>query len=542
MTTVRISDDALALACGADSVAAAFEAAGWSVERVSSWGMHWLEPLVEVNGIGWGPVTSGRVGEITAGAADDICVGPIAAHPWIMSQQRLTFARAGRTRPLSLEDYAATGGWAGLTRARSLDPAAVVEELVASGLRGRGGAGFPAGIKWRTVADAPGNEKFIVCNADEGDSGTFADRMLMEGDPFQLLEGMAIAAHAVGAGQGYIYVRSEYRHAIAKLNAAVALAAEHLAPFSIEVRVGAGAYVCGEETSLLNSIEGKRGEVRAKPPLPALEGLFGKPTVVNNVLTLAAVPHILSPGGAELYAKLGIERSKGTMPIQLAGNIRHGGLYETAFGISLDELVNEIGGGTVSGRPVKAVQVGGPLGAYIHPSQFHLPFDYEAYAGADALIGHGGITVFDDSADMGKMARFAMEFCAAESCGKCTPCRIGSTRGVELIDRIRSGGKVMADAVEALPQMHNARKAGRSREEDLQLLEDLCETMQFGSLCALGGFTPYPVRSALKHWPEDFLPSPSGEGAIGGARLQSRVGHVASTTPTPTPPLKGRSS
>ncbi|WP_374527144.1 NADH-ubiquinone oxidoreductase-F iron-sulfur binding region domain-containing protein [Novosphingobium sp.] len=503
MTVVRISDDALALACGADPVAAAFAAAGCTVERTSSWGMHWLEPLVEIDGQGFGPATVADVAAILAGTSPK-AIGPIAQHPFIASQQRLTFARAGLTRPLSLEDYHATGGWAGLTRARGMAPAKVVEEVLSSGLRGRGGAGFPAGIKWRTVADAVAARKFVVCNADEGDSGTFADRMLIEGDPFQLIEGMAIAAHAVGAGRGYIYVRSEYPHAIAKLNAAIALAAEHIAPFVLEVRVGAGAYVCGEETSLLNSIEGKRGEVRAKPPLPALKGLFGCPTVVNNVLTLAAIPHILTEGGASLYDSLGIDRSKGTMPIQLAGNIRHGGLYETAFGISLDALVNQIGGGTASGRPVKAVQVGGPLGAYIPPSQFHLPFDYEAYAGADALIGHGGITVFDDTADMGAMARFAFEFCAAESCGKCTPCRIGSTRGVELIDRIRAGGKAGADAVEALPQMHNARKAGRSREEDLQLLEDLAETMKFGSLCALGGFTPYPVMSALKHWPEDF--------------------------------------
>ncbi|MFM5948231.1 MAG: NADH-ubiquinone oxidoreductase-F iron-sulfur binding region domain-containing protein [Novosphingobium sp.] len=503
MTTVRISDDALALAMGADQLADAFAQAGCTVERTSSWGMHWLEPLVEVGGQGFGPATKADVAAILEGTSAK-AIGVIADHPFIKDQQRLTFARAGKTRPLSLEDYAATGGWAGLTRARSMDQADVVAEVIESGLRGRGGAGFPAGIKWRTVMEAAGAEKYIVCNADEGDSGTFADRMLMEGDPFQLIEGMAIAAYAVGAGQGYIYVRSEYPHAIAKLQSAIALAHPHIAPFQLEVRVGAGAYVCGEETSLLNSIEGKRGEVRAKPPLPALEGLFGKPTVVNNVLTLAAIPHILTAGGASLYSRLGIERSKGTMPLQLAGNIKQGGLYETAFGISLDEIVNEIGGGTASGRPVKAVQVGGPLGAYIPPSQFHLPFDYEAYAGADALIGHGGITVFDDSADMGAMARFAFQFCAAESCGKCTPCRIGSTRGVELIDRIRKGGKIAADAVEALPQMHNARKAGRSREEELQLLEDLCETMQFGSLCALGGFTPYPVRSALKHWPEDF--------------------------------------
>lgn len=503
MTVVRIADDALALACGADSVAAAFAEAGATVERVSSWGMHWLEPLVDIDGHGFGPATPGDVAAILDGTSGK-AIGPIADHPFIAAQQRLTFARAGRTRPLSLADYAATGGWTALTRARGMTPGAVVAEVLASGLRGRGGAGFPAGIKWQTVATAPGPVKYVVCNADEGDSGTFADRMLMEGDPFQLIEGMAIAAHAVGAQAGYIYVRSEYPHAIAKLVAAIALAAEHIAPFALDVRVGAGAYVCGEETALLNSIEGKRGEVRAKPPLPALEGLFGCPTVVNNVLTLAAIPHILTPGGASLYDSLGVERSKGTMPIQLAGNVRHGGLYETAFGITLDALVNGIGGGTATGRPVKAVQVGGPLGAYLHPSQFHLPFDYEAYTTAGALIGHGGITVFDDSADMGKMARFAFQFCAAESCGKCTPCRIGSTRGVELVDRIRAGGKAAADAVEALPQMHNARKAGRSRAEDLQLLEDLCETMQGASLCALGGFTPYPVLSALRHWPEDF--------------------------------------
>ncbi len=503
MTRVRISDDAIARACGADELASAFEAAGCTVDRVSSYGMHWLEPLVEIEGIGFGPADTSDVSDILAGASAK-SIGRISDHPFLARQERLTFARAGRTRPLSLDDYTATGGWTGLSRARSLSPSQVVAEVTASGLRGRGGAGFPAGIKWKTVLEASGDAKFIVCNADEGDSGTFADRMIMEGDPFQLIEGMAIAGHATGAGQGFIYVRSEYPDAISKLNRAVALSAEIVSPFILEVRVGAGAYVCGEETSLLNSLEGKRGEVRAKPPLPALEGLFGCPTVVNNVLTLAAVPHILSEGGANYYAQLGIDRSKGTMPIQLAGNIKNGGLFETAFGITLNELVYDIGGGTASGRPVKAVQVGGPLGAYIHPDQFDLPFDYEAYTVADALIGHGGITVFDDTADMGAMARFAFEFCAAESCGKCTPCRIGSTRGVELIDRIRMGGKDSADTVERLPQMHNAHKSGRARADELALLEDLCETMQFGSLCALGGFTPYPVRSALKHWPEDF--------------------------------------
>ena len=478
---VRISDDAVALACGADAVAAAFVAAGATVERVSSWGMHWLEPLVDIDGIGYGPVTPDQVASILAGDAQSI--GCIQDHPFIAKQTRLTFARAGKTRPTSLDDYYASNGWLGLAKARQIGPEATVEMVLASGLRGRGGAGFPCGIKWKTVAGAAAEQKYIVCNADEGDSATFADRMVMEGDPFMLIEGMAIAGFAVGASKAYVYIRSEYPHAIAKMEAAIKLSAHLVAPFVVEVRVGAGSYVCGEETSLLNSLEGKRGEVRAKPPLPALEGLFGKPTVVNNVLTLAAVPWILTHGG-DAYAAFGMGRSKGTMPVQLAGNIHHGGLFEVAFGITLGELVNDIGGGTASGRPVRCVQVGGPLGAYIPPSQFDLPFDYEAFAAADALIGHAGITVFDDTVDMAQMARFAMEFCAVESCGKCTPCRLGSTRGVETIDQII---------------------AGKNVEANLALIADLSETMKFGSLCALGGFTPYPVMSAITHFPEDFV-------------------------------------
>ena len=478
---VRISDDAVALACGADTVAAAFTKAGAEVERVSSWGMHWLEPLVEIEGVGYGPVTLDDVPAILARLAESI--GPIEDHPFIARQTRLTFARGGKTRPLSLEDYAATGGWQGLAKALEIGPAAIVETVLQSGLRGRGGAGFPAGIKWKTVADAEGARKYIVCNADEGDSGTFADRMVMEGDPFMLIEGMAIAGLAVGADKGFVYIRSEYPHAIAKMDAAISLCAHLVAPFDVELRVGAGAYVCGEETSLLNSLEGKRGEVRAKPPLPAHKGLFGCPTVINNVLTLAAVPWVLA-NGAQAYAAFGMGRSKGTMPIQLAGNIRHGGLFETAFGITLGELVNDIGGGTASGRPVRAVQVGGPLGAYHPPSQFDLPFDYEAFTAADGLIGHGGIVVFDDNVDMAKQARFALKFCAIESCGKCTPCRLGSTRGVETLDRIIAGENV---------------------EANLALIADLSETMKFGSLCALGGFTPYPVMSAITHFPEDFV-------------------------------------
>jgi formate dehydrogenase iron-sulfur subunit len=478
--TVRISNDAVALACGANAVAAAFAAAGVEVERVSSWGMHWMEPLVDIDGVGYGQVSADQVPSILKGEAKSI--GQIEDHPFIAKQNRLTFARAGKTRPTSLDDYYASGGWLGLGQARAIGAEATIETIMASGLRGRGGAGFPAGIKWQTVANATADQKYIVCNADEGDSGTFADRMVMEGDPFMLIEGMAIAGFAVGASKAYIYIRSEYPHAIAKMEAAIRLSAHLIAPFVVEVRVGAGAYICGEETSLLNSLEGKRGEVRAKPPLPALEGLFGKPTVVNNVLTLAAVPWILAHGG-EAYAAYGMGRSKGTMPVQLAGNVKHGGLFEVAFGITLGELVNDIGGGTASGRPVRCVQVGGPLGAYIAPAQFDLPFDYEAFAAADALIGHAGITVFDDSVDMAQMARFAMEFCAIESCGKCTPCRLGSTRGVETIDQII---------------------AGKNVDANLALLADLAETMKFGSLCAMGGFTPYPVMSAIKLFPEDF--------------------------------------
>ena len=477
---VRISDDAVAIACGADAVAAAFLAAGVAVERVSSWGMQWLEPLVDIDGVGYGPVSVDQVPDIINGTAPSL--GRIEDHPFIAKQSRLTFARAGKTRPLSLDDYYASEGWLGLAKAREMGAQATIDTVMTSGLRGRGGAGFPAGIKWQTVARADADQKYIVCNADEGDSATFADRMVMEGDPFMLIEGMAIAGYAVGASKGYVYIRSEYPHAIAKMEAAIKLSAHLVAPFIVEVRVGAGAYVCGEETSLLNSLEGKRGEVRAKPPLPALEGLFGKPTIVNNVLTLAAVPWILTHGG-DAYAAYGAGRSKGTMPIQIAGNVKHGGLYEVAFGITLGELVNDIGGGTASGRPVRCVQVGGPLGAYIPPAQFHLPLDYEAFAAADALVGHAGITVFDDTVDMAQMARFAMEFCAVESCGKCTPCRLGSTRGVETLDQII---------------------AGKNVEENLALIADLSETMKFGSLCALGGFTPYPVMSAIKHFPEDF--------------------------------------
>jgi len=507
---VFIPRDAAALAVGADEVASAFAAAakrdGLSLDivRTGSRGLYWLEPMVEVETpagrIAFGPLTPGDaegvLDAMRTDSAHPLRLGLPEEIPWLKRQTRLTFARCGVVDPRSVADYRRHGGYAGLARALNLGPDAIIEEVVQSGLRGRGGAGFPTGIKWRTVAEAQAAQKYIVCNADEGDSGTFADRMIMEGDPLVLIEGMTIAAIATGATKGYVYIRSEYPHAVAAMEAACAAARRDGAlgrgiagsayDFDIEVRVGAGAYVCGEETSLLESIEGKRGTVRAKPPLPAHKGLFGQPTVINNVLSFASVPVILDKG-ADIYRDFGMGRSRGTMPIQLAGNVKHGGLFETAFGITLGELVDEIGGGTASGRPVRAVQVGGPLGAYFPRALFDTPFDYEAFAARDGLIGHGGIVVFDDTVDMAKQARFAMEFCAIESCGKCTPCRIGSTRGVETIDRIIRG---------------------EDRGANLALVEDLCNTMKFGSLCALGGFTPYPVLSALTHFPEDFGAAP----------------------------------
>ncbi len=500
--TIFIPRDAGAVAVGADEVAAAFENIGTDIEivRTGSRGMYWLEPMVEVatnaGRVAFGPVTEADVpsllGAMTSGGDHKLRLGIADDLPWLKKQTRLTFMRCGVIDPRSIEDYRAHDGYQGLARALTLTSAEIIADVTTSGLRGRGGAGFPTGIKWKTVADTSAYRKFIVCNADEGDSGTFADRMIMEGDPFVVIEGMTIAGIAVDATKGYIYIRSEYPHAIIAMNAAIDTArrANFLGSnicgseyaFDMEVRVGAGAYVCGEETSLLESLEGRRGIVRAKPPLPAHKGLFGKPTVINNVLSLAAIPFILA-GGAQKYADCGMGRSRGTMPIQIAGNVKHGGLFEVAFGITLGEIVDEIAGGTFSGRPVRAVQIGGPLGAYFPRELFDTPFDYEAFAKRDGLIGHGGIVVFDDTVDMSKQARFAMEFCAVESCGKCTPCRIGSTRGVETIDKIRRGERVV---------------------ENTAVLTDLCNTMKFGSLCALGGFTPYPVMSALKYFPDDF--------------------------------------
>ncbi|MCX5126309.1 NADH-quinone oxidoreductase subunit NuoF [Streptomyces sp. NBC_00347] len=505
---VYVPRDSAARSVGADAVADALQhtadqgGIGIELVRNGSRGMLWLEPLVEVvtprGRVGYGPVTPADVPGLLAagmldGAAHPLRLGIVDELPWLARQTRVTFARIGVTDPLSTADYLEHGGLVGLRAALEREPADVVAEVTDSGLRGRGGAGFPAGIKWKTVLGCADELKFVCCNADEGDSGTFADRMVMEGDPFMLIEGMTIAAHAVGATEGYLYIRSEYPEAVATMRAAIGIAREQgwlgkavlgsALDFDLHVRVGAGAYICGEETSMLESLEGKRGTVRPKPPIPAIEGLFGRPTVVNNVLTLATVPVVLAAGAAA-YQALGVERSRGTQVFQLGGNIAHGGIVETAFGVTLRELVEDYGGGTYSGRPVRTVQVGGPLGAYLPTSMFDLPMDYEAFAAAGAMVGHGGLVVFDDRVDMAAQARFAMEFCAEESCGKCTPCRVGSVRGVEVIDKII---------------------AGEHRDENLALLDDLCDLMTEGSLCAMGGLTPLPVRSALTHFPDDFL-------------------------------------
>ncbi|SIT16760.1 formate dehydrogenase beta subunit [Paracoccus saliphilus] len=495
---IYVPMDSAAKALGADEVADAI-AAEARARGIEAWiirngtrGMIWLEPLVEIDQgqgrIGYGPVTPEDVPALLDGKLDSL--GPVEEIPFFARQTRLTFARCGVIDPLDLDDYRAHGGLAGLRRAAAMPQPDIITEVTESGLRGRGGAGFPTGIKWKTVMEADAPQKYIVCNADEGDSGTFADRMIMEGDPFTLIEGMAIAGLGVGATKGYVYLRSEYPDAIRVMNEAVRIARQNGVlgldvlgsgkAFDMEIRTGAGAYVCGEETSLLNSLEGKRGVVRAKPPLPALEGFLGRPTVVNNVISLATVPVIFEKG-AQNYADLGIGRSRGTVTLQIAGNVRYGGLFETAFGVTLGEIVNEIGGGTASGRPVKAVQVGGPLGAYMPADKFDTPTGYEEFDQNGGLIGHAGLVVFDDSADMLRLARFAMEFCAVESCGKCTPCRIGAVRGVETLDRIAEGDMAATE-----------------------LLTDLCETMKDGSLCALGGFTPLPVMSALTHFPDDF--------------------------------------
>ena len=418
--------------------------------------------------------------------------GPVGPAP---KEHQAVYTTLHFDKPWSYENYLKTGGYSALRKVleEKIPPAEVIEMVKQSGLRGRGGAGFPTGLKWSFMPKDSGMQKYILCNSDESEPGTCKDRDILRYNPHAVIEGMAIACYATGASVGYNYLRGEFHHEpFEHIEEALAEAYKHgwlgknILGSGVDIDIynalGAGAYICGEETSMLESLEGKRGVVRAKPPLPAISGLFGQPTVINNVMSLASVPVILARGAA-FYRDYGMGRSRGTLPFQLAGNLRQTGLVEKAFGVTLRELLEDYGGGSSTGRPLRTVQVGGPLGAYVPAAQFDVPLDYEQYAAMGAMVGHGGIVAFDDSVDMARMARHAMAFCVEESCGKCTPCRIGSVRGVEVIDRII---------------------AGEERGRNIALLNSLCDTMLAGSLCAMGGMTPYPVQSALKHFPEDF--------------------------------------
>ena len=502
---LHISDDSFARALGSDNVEFAFKTHGVNPRRTGSLGLAWLEPVVQLINNDrqivseYTNVTVKDVPQIVAhlqtmqhpgngnqqggGSHESIT----NTHPFLTQQHRLVFDRAGVRPPLELPSFKLLEDLLGR------DPNQIIAGIETSGLRGRGGAGFPAFIKWCTVADTPSDQKYIVCNADEGDSGTFSDRMLMEGDPFKLIEGMIISGYATGATQGFIYLRSEYPVAKEYLDQAIDAAyAEGLLgksvlnsefSFDIDMLIGAGAYICGEETSLLESLEGKRGQIKVKPPVPAIAGLFEKPTLVHNVISLASVPGIfeISP---EEYAQLGVGKSTGTMPFQLSGNIKQGGLIELPFGPTVNELIYNYGNGTLSDRPVRTVQIGGPLGAYLSESEFDTPLTYEAMADIGAGIGHGGLVVFDDTVDMKEQAEYAFEFCEIESCGKCTPCRIGSVRGKEALQQFNS------NTVDA---------------RTLVVIEELCEVMEKASLCQMGGMTPIPVRSAIQKFPEDFI-------------------------------------
>jgi len=489
MTRFYLSNDTSARAAGADRVAEAWEGRpGLELVRTSSRGAFFLEPLVErdtpAGRLAWPNAKPDDLPNILSGAGGV----PVAQIPFLSCQTRLTFANFGVTRPLSLEDYRTHGGGQGLARACSLSPEAIIDELKLSQLRGRGGAAFPVWNKWRVAQQTPADRKYVVANADEGDAGTYCDRMIMEGEPFRLIEGLLICARAIGAEHGYIYCRKEYPAAATVLRAAIAQAEqsgmlESLGrPVHLEVLVGAGSYVVGEETALLESLEGRRGVVQARPPYPAVSGLYGHPTIVSNVLTFATVSNILAQGGAR-YAALGTERSRGTVVLQIGGRVKQPGLVEMPFGATLEEVLEQFGGGMAPGARFKAVQVGGPLGSLFPASRLGIRICYDAFAEAGAILGHGGIVVYDDETDMVELARHFMAFTAEESCGKCTPCRIGSMRGREILERVQ---------------------AGQGRPDDLALLADLGETMQQASLCAFGGRAPYPVLTAIEHFPEEF--------------------------------------
>jgi formate dehydrogenase iron-sulfur subunit len=488
-TRLYLSNDTSSLAAGAGRLADAWrDHPEIQLIHTSSRGAFFLEPMVERDTPSgreaWFNVVPDDLARIVGGVGGT----PIAEMPFLQQQTRFTFANFGITEPLALEEYQSRGGLKGLAAAQSLSPEAIIEELRISRLRGRGGAAFPVWKKWQIAQQARSEQKYVVANADEGDAGTYCDRMIMEGDPFRLIEGMMICARAIGATRGYLYCRYEYpaaaramRFAIQKAREADLLDCDDY-PFDLEVVVGAGSYVCGEETALLESLEGRRGVVMAKPPYPAESGLYGKPTIVSNVLTFATLPNILSQGGA-WHASLGTEGSRGTMALQIGGRVKQPGLAEIPFGMTLRQALEQFGGGMAPGSRLKAVQVGGPLGSLFPESQLDIPICYDAFAKAGAILGHGGIVVYDDETNMVELARHFMAFTADESCGKCTPCRVGSVRGREILERIQRG---------------------QGTTEDLILLSDLGETMKSASLCALGGRAPYPVLTAIEHFREDF--------------------------------------
>jgi len=491
MSRVRLylSNDTSSCAAGTERLAEAWrQRSDVELVRTSSRGAFYLEPMVERDSpegrLAWCHVTADDLPKILAGDGGN----PVSTIPFLSKQTRHTFAAFGMTEPLSLEAYQAHGGFAGLRKARQVSPSAIIREIKTSRLRGRGGAAFPVWKKWDVAATTTADRKYVVANADEGDAGTYCDRMIMEGDPFRLIEGMLICARAIGAGAGYIYCRQEYPAATACLRAAIRAAGEagwlesDGQPFTIEVVSGAGSYVCGEETALLESLEGRRGVVRARPPHPAQSGLYGRPTIVSNVLTFATIPNILARGGA-WHASLGTEGSCGTIALQLGGRVKQPGLIEIPFGLTLREVLDQFGQGVADGARLKAVQVGGPLGSLFTDAQLDIPICFDEFAKADAILGHGGIVVFDDQTDMLELSRHLMAFVADESCGKCVPCRIGSLRAREILERIQSG---------------------QATEADLSLLTELGDTMKATSLCALGSRAPYPVLSALQQFPVEF--------------------------------------
>ncbi|WP_427159370.1 NADH-ubiquinone oxidoreductase-F iron-sulfur binding region domain-containing protein [Aliinostoc sp. HNIBRCY26] len=486
---------------------AAVKVEGWEQEvQVSGVGCMRLccqGPLVEVERVGVEtqevlyekvtPEDAPAIIETLKGKESNLSVVRLD-QPFFTSQMPIVLENSGKVDPERIQSYIATGGYQALYHVlRDLTSVEVVDTISRSGLRGRGGAGYPTGLKWATVAKAKGERKFVICNADEGDPGAFMDRSVLESDPHRVLEGMAIAGYAVGASQGYIYVRAEYPTAIKRLQTAINQAQrlgilgskifDSPFDFKIDIRIGAGAYVCGEETALMASIEGKRGVPHPRPPYPAESGLWGHPTLINNVETFANIAPIIRKG-ADWFASIGTGKSKGTKVFALAGKIRNTGLIEVPMGTSLREIVEKMGGGVPDGGTAKAVQTGGPSGGCIPASAFDTPVDYESLASLGSMMGSGGMIVMDQTTNMVDVARFFMEFCMDESCGKCIPCRVGTVQLHGLLTKISEG---------------------KASQADLQLLEELCDMVKNTSLCGLGQSAPNPVFSTLRYFHDEYL-------------------------------------